>query len=176
VGDQAAAVISDINSSLRVSSSSRIATRSSLRGARLREDLVLFFLHVMVDVFAQHLHLGIEHLIGLHHSADLRDQFLGGLVLDVGFRDHVLVLDGFAHGRIEDFLLDLRVHRQLHADLLSQFHLLLGNAPGLGAGEFLVFLEHLLHGPVVRVEQVAGVFFRTGGRHVGSPWVWVDAS
>src|SRR6185369_11982501 len=68
-------------------------------------------------------------------------------------------------GRVEDFLFDLRVHRQLMADLLGQVLLLLGGAARLRLAQLLVFLEHFLDRLVVGVQQVASVLGSAGGWH-----------
>jgi hypothetical protein len=57
-------------------------------------------------------------------------------VLHLGLVQQVGVLDGFAQRRVEDLFLDLRVHGQLHADLVGQvLHEFF-----VGANIFLTFL------------------------------------
>src|SRR5690606_29125280 len=73
------------------------------------------------------------------------------VVLDLGLVHEVLVADRLACGRIEDLLLDLRVHGELGADLLGELLLLSLAARALEA------LEERAHPLVVVLEQGDGV-------------------
>jgi len=112
---------------------------------------------MVVHVFAQDLDLGIRPVVRLAGALDLRDEAAYGLVFDLGFIKQVGVLDGSTYGGIEDFLLDLGMDREFLADALRQIQLLLGSAARARPRELLVFLEHLLDGAVIGIEQVAGI-------------------
>ena len=100
--------------------------------ARLGEEAfarLLLFLHVMLDHLGKDRDLGVvEFVLGVA-LGDLGDQHLGAVVLDIGLVLEI-VLHGLLAGRIEDFLLDRRVDRELGADLLRQL-LLAGVVLGL---------------------------------------------
>ena len=86
----------------------------------LREQLAFLFLDVVLDLFRQHLHLGVEELVAFAVAGlDLRHQQLGRVVLDIGFLEQILLDLAFA-GRIENLFLDLGVDRKLEADLRAQ--------------------------------------------------------
>ncbi|SEF34607.1 NRAMP (natural resistance-associated macrophage protein) metal ion transporters [Variovorax sp. NFACC28] len=125
--------------------------------ACLHEDLVALFLHVMVDVFAEHFHLGIEFLVDLGGVLELRNQILGAGVLHLGFIEQIGLLDGFSQGRIKDFFLEPCVHLQLRADLHCELALPVRRARGPGVGELVVGREKLLDVLVVGVEKAAGI-------------------
>ena len=116
---------------------------------QLREQLVLLFLDVMLDVLAEHLDGRLEVLVVAGHAFDLRDQLLRGAVLDLGLVDQVLVLfvlEGFLRGGIEQLFLDRRVHCQQLADALRD------------RGLFFLFrllelVEQCGYGAVILLEQ-----------------------
>src|SRR5690349_20382345 len=118
---------------------------------RVREELTLLFLDVVLDVLLEHGDLGVVLLVLGLHPGDLRDQQLGDVMLLVRLAD--LVLELFRalrlHGRIEDRLLDVHVDRELGLDPFED--LLLGLV-GLVSCRFEL-LEELLHGLVVLNEQ-----------------------
>ncbi len=89
---------------------------------------LLFLADVMLDLFGEHLDLGVVELLVRPARFDLGDHHLGPVVFDIGFGQEVLVRLALA-GRVEDFFLDDGVHRQLGADLLGQ-RFLLGFALG----------------------------------------------
>ena len=75
---------------------------------------------MVLDLFGQHLDLGVEEVVVLAVAGlDLGHQQLGGVMLDIGFLQQVLLDLAFA-GRIEDLFLDLRVDGELEADLPRQ--------------------------------------------------------
>ena len=78
---------------------------------------------------------------------DLCDEVLGALVLDSGFVDQIFVADRFARSRIEDLFLDLRVDRELVADLLREGRLAVFPA------RLLELVEKPLHELVIRPQQ-----------------------
>ena len=63
----------------------------TLGGTGLGEHLVALFLHVVVDVLAEHLHLGIEHLVDVLGFLDLSDEILGARVFDVTANGRTIV-------------------------------------------------------------------------------------
>ena len=106
---------------------------------------------MMVDVLAQHLHLGVEEVGVGRHCLDLRDQLLAAGMLHRGFIDQVLVLQAFAGGRVEDLFLDLGVHGEHLADLRGELLALRRGSARLG--ELVVVLEQFLHLLMVLGEQ-----------------------
>ena len=117
--------------------------------ARLREDAVgaFFFLDMVLDLFLEHVHLGVEEfVVGALVRLDFGDQELGGVMLDIAFLELVLLDRAFAC-RIEDRLFDIGMDGQLEADLVRQ--LLLASV-ALGAFEFL---EQLLDVTMILFEK-----------------------
>ena len=109
----------------------------------------------MLDLFAQHRHLGVVERLFRSRILELRDQVLGAAVLDFGLVEELLqfLVAGRTQCRIEDLFLDLRVDDQLAADHLDQLGLLLGRHVVLA---LLVLVEHLL--------DVLMVFLQLGNR------------
>ena len=89
--------------------------------------LLLFFLFdMMLDLFRQHLHLGIKILVVGVGPLDLADQDLGAVMLDIGFVHKILIDTFFPAAGIEHVLLDLGVNPQLKAYLVRQSALAAG--------------------------------------------------
>ena len=74
---------------------------------------------MVIDVFAQHLHLRIEHFVDLGCILQLSDEVLGACMLDLCCIPQIGILDRISYCGVEDFFLDLRVNFQLGADLLG---------------------------------------------------------
>src|SRR6185437_15793098 len=91
--------------------------------ARLGEDPVrpFLFLDVVLDLFLEDMHLGVEELVlrPVFGSFDLRDEQLGRVMLDEAFLELVFVDRSFAR-RIEDLLFELEVNGEAEADLVRQ--------------------------------------------------------
>lgn len=62
----------------------------------LDEHFVALFLDVVIDVFAQNLDFGVEHVVDLGGILDLGDQVLGACMLVLGLVEQVGLLQGFA--------------------------------------------------------------------------------
>src|SRR3954466_11642409 len=136
----------------------------------LREHLAFLFLHVMHDVLAEHREGGVEVGIVRAHVLELLDQHLRRLVLDLGLVQEVLVLDRLARRRIEQLLLERRVHLEVLAHGLHELLLRLA----VLALELLELLKCLLDLVVLLLQQLdraAGLRFAL--RHVRRPF-WVD--
>ncbi len=117
--------------------------------AHLREHLACLCLDVVVDVLAQHFHIGVLQWIVWRAGLDLGNQILRAGVFDLGFVDQVFVLTKyFARGRIEKFFLSGGVCRQLGADLQCD-GLVLANL-GFSLDELVVFLEKPTSRPTLR--------------------------
>ena len=133
--------------------------------AAFGEEFVLLFLHMVLDVFAKHLDLRIEQRLADAHRGNLGDELLGRCVLDFRFIKQIVVFDRAARGGVEDFLFDLRVHRQRRADLRGEFLLFL----------FIVglfeFLEPLLDFAMVGLQQFQRIE-RFGVLPGAAPQVW----
>ena len=70
----------------------------------------------MLDLLRQHFHFRVEVFIVRRAGADLNDQRLGTIMLDLRFLEQPLVHMAAAR-RIKDLLLQQRMHHQLRADL-----------------------------------------------------------
>jgi len=62
----------------------------------LREVFLLLLLDVVLDLFRQHLDLGVVHLVGRLHRLDFGHQLLGRVVFDDRLVDDLLVLHELA--------------------------------------------------------------------------------
>jgi hypothetical protein len=105
---------------------------------------------VVLDVFAQHLDLGVVDLVDVGRALDLRDEVLGRVVLDLCLLDHlhVVILELLAQPRVEQLFLDLGVDGELRANLLRYLP-----ARALVAVLLLLeLLEEVLHLAMVRHE------------------------
>jgi hypothetical protein len=107
--------------------------------------------------------LGLEEP-GIQVGHDLGDQDLGAVMLDVGFVQHVLVLDPVLARRIKDFFLDHGVDRELGADLAGQLLL------ALIVLRLLEPPKKVFHHAVVLLDEGYGVGLRAA-RHAMPPWV-----
>jgi hypothetical protein len=75
---------------------------------------------MVLDLFLQHLHLGVEiFVVTTLVGDDFSNQQLGRVVLDVAFLK-LLVLDRSFAGRIENLLLNLRMDAEFKADLVGK--------------------------------------------------------
>ena len=76
---------------------------------------------MMLDVFAEHLHLGFEQVVPFFTVLDLRNELLSARVLDFGLIQQVLTLfvgvERIARRRIEELFLDLGVNGEELAHL-----------------------------------------------------------
>gem|GEM_PF-6278064 len=124
----------------------RVEIHFSVRN--FRKKFFFFLFDVMLDLFAQHLHFRIEQILAGLHSFDFGNEILGPRVLDNGFVEQIVILCGLTRLRIKDFLLDLHVHRECHADLFREL------AFGRIVYKFPVFLEKTLHLAVVLFEKL----------------------
>ncbi|KRA83990.1 hypothetical protein ASD76_08290 [Altererythrobacter sp. Root672] len=100
---------------------SRSSTRSTSAFARLGKQAFarrFLFLDVMVDLFAQDLHLGVVELVLRPTLHDVIDQDFCAIVLDVGLAEQIVV-DLALQRRVENLFLDRRVNLELGADLLG---------------------------------------------------------
>lgn len=88
-----------------------------MRPPRLRPVL---FLEVVLDVFGQHIDLGVVHLAFGFDAFDLAEQYLHRRLFHDGLGNQLLVLQRCLYGRVEDFLFDLGMDGQFEADLLDQ--------------------------------------------------------
>jgi len=96
-------------------------------------------------------------IVARGHALELPDQVLRAGVLDVGLVHQRVIVDRLADRGVEDFFFDLRVDRQLVADLLDQLCLLLVGV--LLLDELVEFLEQRLDGFVIGGQQRDGVLF-----------------
>ena len=84
---------------LRAAICSPSATVSSFARRTFGNISSLFFLHVMIDVFAQDLHFGVIVIVGGRRRFDLRDQVFRACMLNVGFVNQIrLAIDSRAAG------------------------------------------------------------------------------
>ena len=99
----------------------RQAAQVERRLPRLQEDLLALFEHVLVDQLGELLDRGVVRLGRSVSSSWISAMIcLGFGVLLERFVHQRVVADRFAHRRVEDFLLDLRVDGQRLADALGQ--------------------------------------------------------
>jgi hypothetical protein len=105
---------------------------------------------MMLDLFAENLHLGVVKVLVRRAGLNVVDQHLGAVMLDDGFIEQI-VLDLAADGRIENLLLDHGMDLQLGADLPRQL-LLARRTFRLGECG-----EELLHLAMVRLQHGDGV-------------------
>jgi hypothetical protein len=89
--------------------------------------LFLFLFHMMLDLFLEHGDLGIEKFVVGTGGDDLVDQYLGAVMLDIGFLQEVVVDLALERG-VENLFLDLRMNLELGADLVGDAALFLGAA------------------------------------------------
>jgi hypothetical protein len=115
---------------------------------------------VVVYVFAQHRDPGVIQVVFGVHARNLCDQVLGRGVFHFGLVKQRVVVDGCADLGVEDFLFNLRVHRQFLADLVGDFALVFGGR--VAVTQLFVSREKLFDGDVVCVEQVDGIMFFRG--------------
>src|SRR5215831_8140345 len=97
---------------------SGVATPASLALARTPSDFS-FFPHMVLDLLRQHFHFRVEVFIVRRAGADLNDQRLGAIMLDLRFLEQPLVHMAAAR-RIKDLLLQQRMHHQLGADITER--------------------------------------------------------
>src|SRR3954463_2711376 len=116
----------------------------------LREHLAFLYLHVVHDVLAEHRESGVEVGIFRAHVLELLDQHLRRLVLDLGLVQEVLVLDRLARRRIEQLLLQSRMHLEVLAHGLHELLLRLA----VLALELFELLERLLDLVVLLLQQL----------------------
>src|SRR5690348_5932680 len=133
----------------------------------LRHQLVFFLVYVMFDVFLEHLHARLEHLVARVAAADVVYQPLQAGVLDLRLRNQaaILFVQRALRGRVEELFLYFAVHDQAQADVLGDL--------GLAARILLCveLLEHGIHLAMVVLEQFDRVAFLAG--HVASSVVCV---
>jgi hypothetical protein len=115
---------------------------------------LLFFLHMMLDHFREHLDLGVEVVVVRRRRLDLGDQFLRAFVLDLGLVMRVLVVGRVEKRRIENLFLDGGVDGERVADAGGQVLL------ALVIARLLELLEPLFDLAVIRLEQCNRVLRR----------------
>ncbi len=98
-----------------------------------------FFLHVVLDLFGQDRDLGVEKPVIRAASQDFGDHHLCAIMLDIGFRHHIVVHFALAC-RVEKFLFNGGVNHQFGTDFLRQLHLPIGLLSGFKTLEKLLNL------------------------------------
>jgi hypothetical protein len=98
------------------------------RLSRFRKDVLVFFLHMVLDVFAQHFDLGVEQRILRAAAFYFCNQLFSAAVFNRGFIQGIvglLVVLGLSQFRIKDLFFDGGVRGELPADLLGKIALFL---------------------------------------------------
>ena len=138
-----------MSSALRRSIRDASAIRSNPGRSGPGEHLPAFLLYKVLDHFLQPGHQRV-HLLGI---LDHGDQVAGFMVFLLGLIHQLVVARDLAQCRIEDFLLDNGMHRQLDANGLCQVRF----SRLIAAGR-PVFAEQALDLFIVALEQGTGVF------------------
>lgn len=73
----------------------------------------------MANLLGQHLDLGVMELVAGFHRLDICNELLRRPMLNKRFVDQIALFDRFPGGRVEDFLLDARVHFEGGTNLQS---------------------------------------------------------
>ena len=95
----------------------------------------------MIDVLAQNFHFRVKLIIGRIACFDLCDQIFSRGVLDLSFVQQVIVVNGRAQGRVEDFFLYRRMSGQFATDFPCKRFLGSKSASRFGRGRCLVLLK-----------------------------------
>ena len=109
---------------------------------------------MVLHVFREHLDLRLEQVVAGAHRFELRHKIFDHLMLDCRLIDHLCGFGQLADRRIEQLLLDLRMHSEGAADRCDQRCHVLVVVVLLGV---LVLVEEIFDGFVVLLQQIDGV-------------------
>ena len=116
---------------------------------------------MVIDVFTQHRHPGvIQVIVGLHFR-NLPDQVLGSAVFDFGLVQQSFPVDGLAHLRVKNILLDLGMNCEFLANLRGKLALFICRC--IVVAQFFVSSEQFFDGDMVGIEQVNRIIFLCWG-------------